>query len=153
RAVCGRPRSFLRGDAFSSPARCSPWRTSSVSQRSNVGKQEGRIFMNATRLALIATAMLSVTATAHAQQPPPQSPNMPFFLASNGAGRGGDLGGLAGADAHCQKLGELAGAGTKTWRAYLSTSANAQGGPVNARDRIGPGPWQNFKGEVIAKSV
>jgi hypothetical protein len=83
----------------------------------------------------------------------PQSPNMTFFVTSAGSGKGADLGGLAGADAHCQQLAAAVGAGGKTWRAYLSTSANAQGGPVNARDRIGKGPWQNSKGTVIAKDV
>ncbi len=78
---------------------------------------------------------------------------MTFFVTSVGPGKGGDLGGLAGADAYCQSLAATAGAGGKTWRAYLSTNAGAQGGAVNARDRIGNGPWQNFKGEVIATSV
>jgi len=90
--------------------------------------------------------------TAMAQQVP-QAPNMTFFVTSIGPGKGGDLGGLAGADAHCQQLATTAGAGGKTWRAYLSTNAAAQGGAVNARDRIGNGPWQNAKGTVIATSV
>jgi|ERR1700674_649233 len=109
----------------------------------------------ATRLALFASAALisvGVTAGAHAQQAP-QSPDMTFFVTSAGPGKGGDLGGLEGADRHCQALAQAAGAGSKTWRAYLSTNAAAPGGPVNARDRIGPGPWQNFKGEVVARSV
>jgi hypothetical protein len=73
-----------------------------------------------------------------------------FFVTSAGIGKGADLGGLAGADAHCQKLAAAAGMGGKSWRAYLSTQgANA----VNARDRIGAGPWSNAKGVVIAKSV
>lgn len=76
-----------------------------------------------------------------------------FFITSAGPGKGADLGGLAGADAHCQALAKAAGATAKTWRAYLSTSA-ADGKPaVNARDRIGKGPWRNAKGEVIAESV
>ena len=104
------------------------------------------------RLSIVAAAMLAgLSSTAMAQQP--QAPNMTFFVTSIGPGKGGDLGGLAGADAYCQRLATAAGAGAKTWRAYLSTSANAQGGPVNARDRIGNGPWQNFKGTVIATSV
>jgi hypothetical protein len=87
------------------------------------------------------------------QQPPPQSPNMTFFVTSAGPGKGADLGGLEGADAVCQRLAQGAGAGGKTWHAYLSTQA-ADGKPaVNARDRIGKGPWQNFKGEVVAQSV
>jgi len=82
-----------------------------------------------------------------------QSADMTFFVTSSGPGKGADLGGLDGADAHCQKLAQSAGAGAKTWRAYLSTQA-ADGKPaVNARDRIGKGPWQNAKGAVIAKDV
>ncbi len=80
---------------------------------------------------------------------------MTFFVTSANPGKGGDLGGLEGADRHCQSLAQAAGAGHRTWRAYLSTQASALAGTdyVNARDRIGPGPWQNFKGEVIARSV
>jgi hypothetical protein len=83
-----------------------------------------------------------------------QSAGTTFFLTSNGIGNGGNLGGLAGADNHCQTLAQAAGFGApKTWRAYLSTPA-ADGAPaVNARDRIGKGPWQNAKGVVIAKDV
>jgi len=79
--------------------------------------------------------------------------NMTFFVTSAGPGRGADLGGLAGADAHCQALAQAAGAGGRTWRAYLSTQA-ANGQPaVNARDRIGAGPWRNANGVVVAQSV
>ena len=82
-----------------------------------------------------------------------QSANMTFFVTSSGPGKGADLGGLEGADAQCQKLAQTGGAGTKTWHAYLSTQA-ADGKPaVNAKDRIGKGPWQNAKGVVIAKDV
>jgi collagenase NC10/endostatin len=82
-----------------------------------------------------------------------QSTNTGFFLTSAGPGKGGDLGGIAGADRHCQSLAQAAGMGGKTWRAYLSTQA-ADGQPaVNARDRIGKGPWQNAKGAVVAKDV
>jgi hypothetical protein len=82
-----------------------------------------------------------------------QSADTSFFLTSNGIGNGGNLGGLAGADNHCQTLAQAAGAGAKTWRAYLSTQ-EASGAPaVNARDRIGRGPWKNSKGVVIAKDV
>ena len=101
---------------------------------------------------LAATAFVSLGAVANAQQAP-QAPNMTFFVTSAGPGKGADLGGLAGADAHCQQLATTVGAGGKTWRAYLSTNAGAQGGPVNARDRIGKGPWQNSKGVVVAKDV
>ena len=82
-----------------------------------------------------------------------QSADTTFFVTSVGIGNGGNLGGLAGADNQCQTLAQAAGAGAKTWRAYLSTQA-ADGKPaVNARDRIGKGPWQNSKGVVIAKDV
>jgi hypothetical protein len=82
-----------------------------------------------------------------------QSADTSFFLTSNGPGKGADLGGIAGADRHCQSLAQAAGAGPKTWRAYLSTQA-ADGQPgVNAKDRIGKGPWQNAKGAVVAKDV
>ena len=82
-----------------------------------------------------------------------QSADTSFFLTSNGIGNGGNLGGLAGADNHCQTLAQAAGIGAKTWRAYLSTQA-ADGQPaVNARDRIGKGPWLNAKLEQVAASV
>lgn len=79
-----------------------------------------------------------------------QQANMTFFVTSHGPGKGADLGGLAGADKHCQDLAASAGAGGKTWHAYLSTQGP---GAVNARDRIGKGPWQNAKGVVVAASV
>lgn len=100
--------------------------------------------------ACLALAALSAVASAPAQA---QSADTSFFLTSNGIGNGGNLGGLAGADNHCQTLAQAAGAGAKTWRAYLSTQA-ADGSPaVNARDRIGKGPWKNAKGAVVAKDV
>jgi hypothetical protein len=89
--------------------------------------------------------VLSGAAPAIAQQS-----GMSFFVTSVGPGKGADLGGLAGADRHCQELAASAGAGAKTWRAYLSIQGN---GAVNARDRIGQGPWMNAKGIVIAKNV
>jgi len=91
---------------------------------------------------------LGMSGSVQAQQ---QAPNTTFFVTSAGPGKGADLGGLEGADRHCQQLAATVGAGGKTWRAYLST--NAAGGSVNARDRIGNGPWQNSKGTVIATSV
>ena len=103
-----------------------------------------------SRASLVAAACVMALAaeSAHAQ-----SAGMTFFLTSNGIGNGGNLGGLAGADNHCQTLAQAAGAGAKTWHAYLSTQA-ADGKPaVNARDRIGKGPWQNSKGAEIAKDV
>ncbi len=75
---------------------------------------------------------------------------MGFFVTSANPGKGADLGGLAGADAHCQSLARAAGAGNRTWRAYLSTGGAS---PVNARDRIGRGPWRNAKGDVVARDV
>jgi hypothetical protein len=98
----------------------------------------------------LALAAILAPASAPAQA---QSADTSFFLTSNGIGNGGNLGGLAGADNHCQTLAQAAGAGAKTWRAYLSTQA-ADGAPaVNARDRIGKGPWKNAKGTVVAKDV
>jgi hypothetical protein len=82
-----------------------------------------------------------------------QDSGMTFFVTSVGTGSGANLGGLAGADQHCLKLAEAAGAGSKTWRAYLSTQAQGETLASNARDRIGKGPWQNAKGVVIAKDV
>ena len=79
--------------------------------------------------------------------------NMTFFVTSVGSGKGADLGGLDGADRHCQTLAQAAGAGGKTWRAYLSTQAAGGTPAINARDRIGRGPWQNAKGVVIARDV
>jgi hypothetical protein len=78
---------------------------------------------------------------------------MTFFVTSAGSGKGADLGGLEGADRLCQQLAQGAGAGTKTWRAYLSTQAADGGQAVNARDRIGRGPWVNFKKEAVAQNV
>jgi hypothetical protein len=107
------------------------------------------------RLPMLASiALIAVSGSAFAQQASP-SPNMSFFVTSSGPGKGADLGGLAGADAHCQMLAQSVGAGGKTWHAYLSTNTNLAnpGATVNARDRIGKGPWQNFKGETIATSV
>jgi len=78
--------------------------------------------------------------------------NMSFFVTSVGSGKGGDLGGLDGADAHCDKLASAAGSSGKTWRAYLSTQEEGKRG-ISARDRIGAGPWHNAKGELIAKDL
>ena len=79
-----------------------------------------------------------------------QDANMSFFLTSMGPGDGANLGGLDGADRHCEMLAGAAGAGGKTWRAYLSTTGS---GGVNARDRIGSGPWYNYGGDMIARNV
>lgn len=82
-----------------------------------------------------------------------QAADLTFFVTSVGVGKGADLGGLAGADKHCQSLAAAVGAGKHTWRAYLSTQAGNGAKAVNARERIGKGPWRNAKGVVIAKSV
>lgn len=100
-------------------------------------------------------ALLFNATVALAQQAAPAAPAQPlgFFVTSSGLGKGADLGGLSGADAHCQKLASAVGAGNRTWRAYLSTQA-ANGQPaVNARDRIGTGPWANAKGQIVARDV
>ena len=105
---------------------------------------------NLSRACLIS----AICALALASQPAhAQSADTTFFLTSAGPGNGANLGGLAGADRHCQALAQTTGAGAKTWHAYLSTQT-ADGQPaVNARDRIGKGPWQNSKGVVVAKDV
>ena len=103
--------------------------------------------MNGKGLLIAASALAVLTLGASAQQ---GGSGMSFFVTSVGSGKGADLGGLEGADRHCQDLAAKAGAGSRTWRAYLSTQG---AGAVNARDRIGRGPWQNAKGEVIAQSV
>jgi hypothetical protein len=96
---------------------------------------------------LVAAALVGFCTLAPAQA---QQANMTFFVTSHGPGNGADLGGLAGADRHCQSLAQSVGAGGHTWHAYLSTQGD---GAVNARDRIGKGPWTNAKGVVIAKSL
>src|SRR5438105_9754921 len=82
-----------------------------------------------------------------------QDNSMGFFITSANPGKGGDLGGLAGADAHCQQLASAAGAGNKTWHAYLSTDGTDGQPAVNARERIGKGPWYNAKGVLIAGNL
>ena len=102
-----------------------------------------------TRLALLVpVALLAVSCAMEPKNP------MTFFVTSAGSGKGADLGGLSGADQICQSLAESVGAGgSRTWRAYLSQSATGGMQAVNARDRIGRGPWQNAKGVVVAKTV
>ena len=99
-------------------------------------------------LAVVALTGLGLTAPAEAQQD-----TMSFFVTSVGKGNGADLGGLAGADAHCQALAQAAGSTATNWHAYLSTTEHGGAAGVNARDRIGKGPWQNAKGVIVAKSV
>jgi hypothetical protein len=110
------------------------------------------------RLTAIAIALSASIAAGvlhlHAQQQQ-QQPQMPmgFFVTSAGSGNGGNLGGLAGADKQCQQLAAAAGAGNRTWRAYLSTTAAGTTPNVNARDRIGTGPWYNARGQLVASNV
>ena len=99
-------------------------------------------------LAAVALTGLILTAAVQAQQA-----DMSFFVTSVGKGNGADLGGLSGADAHCQALAKAAGSTSTNWRAYLSTTEPGGAPGVNARDRIGKGPWKNAKGVVVAKSV
>ncbi len=116
-----------------------------------------------TLVAALAIAFASVSAASFAQDKsaakdaPKKAASkgsqnkMSFFVTSAGSGKGADLGGLKGADAHCQNLAKAAGAGNRQWHAYLS--ANEGGKAINARDRIGKGPWYNAKGELVAKNV
>jgi hypothetical protein len=99
-------------------------------------------------LGALATVALGVTASVQAQQT-----SMTFFVTSVGKGNGADLGGLEGADAHCMAVARAAGSTQTNWRAYLSTTMPGGDAGINARDRIGRGPWQNAKGVVVAKSV
>ena len=104
-----------------------------------------------TRIAVVASfalAALAPAGVAHAQQS-----SMSFFVTSVGSGKGADFGGLEGADKQCQTLAAAVGAGGKKWRAYLSAAASGSAPAVNAKDRIGNGPWQNAKGVVVAKDV
>jgi hypothetical protein len=104
-------------------------------------------------ISIAGSAALALVACAGMQ---PSTGPMSFFITSVGSGNGADLGGLAGADRHCQSLAQAAGHGGKTWRAYLSTQATgglADANAIHARDRIGTGPWYNAKGVLIARSV
>ena len=100
------------------------------------------------RLAAAGVLAATVAAALYAQRPA-----MTFFVTSSGLGDGGNLGGIKGADAHCQALARSAGAGAKTWRAYLSVTDLNGKGAINARDRIGRGPWHNANGVRIAIDV
>jgi hypothetical protein len=112
--------------------------------------------MTSKRILTLSAAAIAVLAlpvfviVAQSQNDDDEPPEMGFFITSVGIGDGGNLGGLTGADAHCQALAEGAGAGHRTWRAYLSTQGV---GAVNARDRIGSGPWANANGLIMAASV
>ncbi len=104
---------------------------------------------------LTSALLMLTTHVAIGQQPPTDAPKPPlgFFVTSKGPGDGAKLGGLNGADAHCQQLASAIGAGNRTWRAYLSTQAENGQPAVNARDRIGKGPWANAAGVIIANDV
>lgn len=99
------------------------------------------------------TATIAALLLGTAAATPRQQPRMSFFITSAGPGNGADLGGLAGADRQCHTLAAAAGAGDRTWRAYLSTQATDDQPAVNARDRIGTGPWYNAKGVQVAAGV
>jgi len=105
--------------------------------------------MSTLRIAVAAAAALLALGCAGGGKQHP----MTFFITSVGSGNGADLGGLAGADRHCQTLAAAVGAGGRTWHAYLSTTASGGTPAANARDRIGKGPWQNVNGVVIASNV
>jgi hypothetical protein len=128
--------------------------------------RNGRLWCRVAVLVTLATAALVAQQPAPAPQGAPAQPPAPggrqgvgppqpmsFFVTSVSKGDGGNYGGLAGADAHCQQLAEAAGAGNRTWRAYLSASASGNQPAVNARDRIGQGPWYNARGARIAQNV
>jgi hypothetical protein len=115
--------------------------------------KEDAVQRSKLRLALAAAVVAALSACASA--PFGGASEMTFFVTSTGPGKGGDLGGLEGADRQCQALATAVGAGNRTWRAYLSTQGSnlTDPGAINARDRIGPGPWHNAKGVLIARDV
>jgi hypothetical protein len=104
------------------------------------------------RFALLLTIVCAV-ALPHLMAQQASSNPLSFFITSVGSGNGANLGGLAGADAHCQSLAKAAGAGNRAWRAYLSAAASGGQAAVNARDRIGSGPWFNAKGVKVAENT
>ena len=107
---------------------------------------------NKLKFSVAVSVVLAAVLSACMTPDTPQG-RMTFFVTSVGSGKGADLGGLAGADQRCQSLASEAGAGNRSWRAYLSTSASGGAPAVNAIDRIGRGPWQNAKGVVIATDL
>lgn len=131
----GRAVAGARGRSVAPRADASRWRTGVLGRAAGV---------------VAATAILGSGAIARAEAP---TPELTFFVTSAGPGRGADLGGLEGADAHCAKLAAAAGSKRTGWRAYLSTTGAAGDEGVDARSRIGKGPWQNARGVVIARSV
>jgi hypothetical protein len=116
-----------------------------------------RSIVSAFSVALLGSSILVIAQAPPAGQPPAGQPAPPqpmsFFVTSVGLGNGANLGGIPGADRHCQTLAAAAGGGSKTWRAYLSAPAAGGQPAVNARDRIGAGPWYNAKGARIAQNV
>ncbi|MFL6633873.1 MAG: lectin [Massilia sp.] len=107
----------------------------------------------AVAAALLAGAVLPASAQQSTARSTDPAKPLGFFVTSEGVGKGGNLGGLAGADAQCQKLAATVGAGNRTWHAYLSTQPSEGQPAVNARDRIGQGPWYNTRGAVVARDV
>lgn len=107
----------------------------------------------AVAAALLAAGLLPAAAQQSTARSTDPAKPLGFFVTSEGLGKGGNLGGLAGADAQCQKLAATVGAGNRTWHAYLSTQASDGQPAVNARDRIGQGPWYNTRGAVVARDV
>lgn len=105
------------------------------------------------RHAVVGASVLALAALSGCETTPSGPPAMSFFVTSTGSGKGADFGGLAGADRHCQQLAAAAGAGNRQWRAYLSTQAAGGATAINARDRIGRGPWYNANGVMIAKDL
>ncbi len=105
-----------------------------------------KLLRNTIALGIAAAALASCSTNL-------SGPPTTFFITSVNPGQAGNLGGLAGADAHCEKLAAAAGVGGRNWRAYLSAQATSGAPAVNARDRIGKGPWTNAKGVVIAKDL
>ena len=112
-----------------------------------------QIKVRMSAIAVAAVASLTLSGELRAQQQPPQFPNMTFFVTSTSGPDGANFGGIEGADRHCQTLAAKAGAGGKTWRAYLSVQAIGGATAINARDRVGKGPWVNAKGVQIAANV
>jgi hypothetical protein len=113
-----------------------------------MGRKSNMTRIGSLLLAAVASAGLASSTTVQAQQA-----EISFFISSIGKGNGADLGGIAGADAHCQALATAAGAASPNWRAYLSTIEPGGNAGVNARDRIGNGPWKNVKGVVVATNL
>jgi hypothetical protein len=139
--------------ASGSPRRAPARATTSQSQGIAMPRSSSRPLVVAASAAAVSAAFLAACAGGMSSMSSggmSASPDMSFFVSSRGSGRGGDLGGLAGADQLCGSLASAVGAGGKTWHAYLSTQGP---GSVNARDRIGTGPWRNAKGVVVAQNV